>query len=419
MKQLVMLNTRPSSDGKRFQYVIRYVDENGKRRWKSLGHANKRKAERQRAQLAHELRIGYVNPESMTLRRFMIDCLKRTGKQIRESTKDECRSAMEDLIKKTGNMDFLKIRHKHGEMFIRSCLDSGNRPATVAKKMRHLKRMFQLAVDRGQLEENPLGRVKPPKSMKKKVRIFSPDECHRILQASKVYQDGRWVRWDILVVMALVTGMRRGELLNCVWSDIDFDTQTVSVTPKEHTALTWEWLIKDTDRRELPLTKNVLQMLADHQTQQPEGYPYVFVPPARYDHIQLLRNQGKWSLRDARLKVVNNFSRKFEKILKMAGVRKRKFHCLRNTALTNWFANGMSEHDVMTLAGHSSFSTTHEFYLAVADDLVDRARVAAEQSVDKNLAHIWHAPHFLPTIKKADSHKQLSAKNLQNGQEWI
>jgi integrase len=123
--------------------------------------------------------------------------------------------------------------------------------------------------------------------------------------------------------------------------------------------------------------------------------------------------------RDARLKVVNNFSRKFEKILKMAGVRKRKFHCLRNTALTNWFANGMSEHDVMTLAGHSSFSTTHEFYLAVADDLVDRARVAAEQSVDKNLAHIWHAPYFSPTTKKADSYKQLPANDLRNGQGRI
>jgi len=36
----------------------------------------------------------------------------------------------------------------------------------------------------------------------------------------------------------------------------------------------------------------------------------------------------------------------------------------------------MSEHDVMTLAGHSSFATTHAFYLAVADDLVDRARKA-------------------------------------------
>ena len=76
----------------------------------------------------------------------------------------------------------------------------------------------------------------------------------------------------------------------------------------------------------------------------------------------------------------------------MGSVRKRKFHCFRNTALTNWFANGMTEHDVMTLAGHSSFSTTHEFYLAVADDLVDRARIAVEQGVGKDLARIWHAP---------------------------
>ena len=39
-----------------------------------------------------------------------------------------------------------------------------------------------------------------------------------------------------------------------------------------------------------------------------------------------------------------------------------------------WFANGMSEYEVMRLAGHSDFATTHKFYLAVADDLVHRAR---------------------------------------------
>jgi len=41
----------------------------------------------------------------------------------------------------------------------------------------------------------------------------------------------------------------------------------------------------------------------------------------------------------------------------------------------------MSEHDVMVLAGHSSFATTHGFYLAVADDLVDRVRVATAQGL--------------------------------------
>jgi hypothetical protein len=59
------------------------------------------------------------------------------------------------------------------------------------------------------------------------------------------------------------------------------------------------------------------------QAGQPEGYPYVFVPPARYDYIQQeLRAKGKWTYSDSRLKVVNNFSRDFGKILLRASVKK-------------------------------------------------------------------------------------------------
>ncbi|MHC4425111.1 MAG: tyrosine-type recombinase/integrase [Planctomycetota bacterium] len=85
---------------------------------------------------------------------------------------------------------------------------------------------------------------------------------------------------------------------------------------------------------------------------------------------------------------------RFGKILAKANVRRLKFHDFRNTAVSNWFAQGMKEYDVIKLAGHSSFSTTHKFYLAVADDLVDRAREATVKALRKNLAHIWHAPHF-------------------------
>lgn len=160
------------------------------------------------------------------------------------------------------------------------------------------------------------------------------------------------------------------------------------------------WYVKDTDRRTLPLTKEITSLLSQHQSKQPERYPYVFVPPARYDQIQRLRKQGKWTLSDARLKVINNFGRQFGKILKRANVRKRRFHDLRNTALSNWFANGMKEYDVMHLAGHSSFATTHKFYLAVADDLVDRAKQATDKALRQNLAHIWHAPPLVGDIRK-------------------
>jgi len=256
-----------------------------------------------------------------------------------------------------------------------------------------LKRLFKLAVERKQLEEHPLRYLKPPKWRKGKVEVYKPDECERLLRVAR--DDGASLAWALLVYTALITGMRRAELLNLVWADIDFDAQEIQVTPKPDTAETWQWLIKDTDSRDLPLTDDLVAMLAEHQARQPDRYVYVFVPPERYAAIQQLRKQGRWTLSDARLKVINNFRRKFQKLQKEAAVRSHlRFHDLRNTALTSWFANGMSEHDVMRLAGHASFETTHKFYLAVADDLVDRARAAADAGLGQKLRRICGARTF-------------------------
>jgi hypothetical protein len=104
MKELVRLNKRPSSDGSSFTYVLRYTDECGKRRWETLGHSDRRKAEKQQAEKEKELRMGYVDPRSMRLRDFLKDSLAKTGDQIRESTQKEYKSAMNDFIKTIGNI---------------------------------------------------------------------------------------------------------------------------------------------------------------------------------------------------------------------------------------------------------------------------------------------------------------------------
>jgi len=63
--------------------------------------------------------------------------------------------------------------------------------------------------------------------------------------------------------------------------------------------------------------------------------------------------------------------------MKKTGIEKGEFHDLRRTCLTNWLANGLSEFDVMTMAGPASFETTRRFYLAVSSDLLDCARKAS------------------------------------------
>ena len=299
---------------------------------------------------------------------------------------------MNDFIRTIGNVDVQTVSLAHGELYRQTCLDRGNSRATVAKKLRHLKRLFNLAVHRKQLDENPLQHIAMPKVPRKKINIYNDEQCRQILRAAAEYvqerDPKRSIRWDLFITVALATGMRRAELLNCTWRDVDFDAETIEVCRKQSTEETWQWLVKDADHRTLPLTEEIVQMLAAHQAQQAQGYPYVFVPAARYDYIQrVIRTKGTWTLVDSSMKVVNNFRREFRMILNRAGVRRGTFHDFRRTAISMWFANGMSEHDVMVLAGHASFATTHEFYLAVADDLIHRAKAATAQGLRQKLVH--------------------------------
>jgi integrase len=386
MEQLVKLNKRPRCRGRKFTYALRYKDENGKQKCESLGHTNLRKAEQRRAQKEKELQMGYVDPGSMKLRDFMEDSLTKTGDQIRESTMIDYREAMEDFIAVMGDLDYQCVQQTHGECYRQTCLDRGDSPATIAKKLRGLKRFFCLAVQRKQLYENPLQYVKLPKVPRQRIRIYPPEEINRILRAASQFQNADVLEWDLMITLAITTGMRKSELLNMVWSDIDFGEMTIEVTPKKKIDETWEWRIKDTDRRFLPLKKDVSQLLIDLQNRRPERYPYVLVPPGRYDHIQqILRSKGKWTLSNARNKVINNFTKQFNRILAIAHVDKGTFHDIRKTAITDWFRQGLSEYEVMTLAGHANFATTHRFYLAVASDLIDRARKATTHQVSQEL----------------------------------
>ena len=133
MKQLVKLNKRPRCGGRQFTYALRYIGEDGKRRCESLGHTDRRKAERQRAQKERELQMGYAEPGSMRLRGFTEDSLARTGDQIRESTRRIAEAAMNDFVKVIGNIDFQSVTLAHGELYRQSCLDRGNSSATVSK----------------------------------------------------------------------------------------------------------------------------------------------------------------------------------------------------------------------------------------------------------------------------------------------
>lgn len=289
---------------------------------------------------------------------------------------------------------------KQGEQFRQACLDKGNKPNTVSKKIRELHAVFQLAIDRKQLDENPFDNLSKPKSNKNKaIMTYTDDDCDRLVRSASELKEPGSLEWDLVIITALTTGMRKSEILNLVWSDIDFDKMTISIAEKQNTEVTWEWRIKDTDHRTVPLTEELAELLISLQSRSPVGYPYVFVPPVRYTEIQQIRKGGTtkrgktiWTYEDARISILYRFNDLFNEIRKKAGIQEHKtFHDLRRTAITNWFYEVGQEGqkleitEVMRLAGHSKYDTTLKYYLSVKDDLMSRARKAVKYRVGKGV----------------------------------
>jgi len=129
---------------------------------------------------------------------------------------------MKDFVECVGDIDVQEVRYEHGERFIQDCLAQNVSAATTTKKVKHLKRVFQLAEDRGRLDRHPFRRLKPPKVSKRKIRVSTDQECDNLCRIARQYEEkGSRVKWELLIRMCLGTGMRRGELMNTAWRNID------------------------------------------------------------------------------------------------------------------------------------------------------------------------------------------------------
>jgi len=151
--------------------------------------------------------VGSVGDTSLLqLSEFLENSLERSRRQVRENTLRKYASAMRHFIGVIGNIDYRQVKHQHGERFMQTCLDGGNAPATAKKKLTAVKRLFQLGVERGQLDENPLKYVRRPRVPEREIHTYTDEECTRFIEAAGD------PLWNLMIRRALCTGMRRGEL---------------------------------------------------------------------------------------------------------------------------------------------------------------------------------------------------------------
>jgi integrase len=191
---------------------------------------------------------------------------------------------------------------------------------TVNRDIECLRHILYWAVDEGILAANPIARIRLERERRKKKPVLSPEEERKLLPAASPHLRE-------IVIIALDTGMRRGEILNQRWEDVDFSRCLLYVTHSK---------TPEGESREIPLTQRAFALLASRQ--QESGLIFTF--------------EGKPIL---------NLKTGWKAAIRRAGIRYIQFHYLRHTFNTRLLELGVSREVRMALLGHT-FGDTHESY---------------------------------------------------------
>lgn len=352
---------------RRHCWVVRWYASDQKTRYGKVFKTRK-EAVRYAAELQKRVALGKADkPTKVTLHEFLNEHEQVMKGQVAYGTLQDHMGTLRLFEKFIGGKVRLdKIQPRQAETFVADRLACGDSSvATVNKYIRTLRGIFNLAIEpRGYLAEgqNPFVKIKERKVTENKIRCLDLQEYQLLVDAVDLW-------WHSLLSIAYGSGLRRNEILYLTWADIDFEIKRLGVTAKKPTKEIIEWQPKNRRNRIVPISDETVSLLAKMQAYATAGHPYVFISPQRLERIFWRRKHGMWN---SRSEPINNIARKFTEIRTVAGVAKCTIHDLRRSAITNW-ARQLPIQVVQTLAGHSSITTTRNYYLAVRPEDFDSA----------------------------------------------
>ena len=354
---------------RRHSWSVRWFGTDGKRYSKSF--STRKEADRFARQLQQKVLDGKQDkPKEITLGQFRQEHLRLMRGQVAYATlwdQDRALRLFENFI--GSSVKLAQIKPIQAEAFVSERLSSGVAPTTANKDIRALKRIFNLAIEpRGYLSEkqNPFGKIKLRKTTPKPIRYISVEEYRHLLSSA----DNLW--WQAFISLGYVCGLRKREIENLTWSDIDFENQLVFISAKQATEYVFGWEPKDHENRQVPLPEKISRILANLQAESSEGSCYIFISPERVERIQQRIADNRWH---GMSEILNNVLRDFDTIRKRANIPKCTLHDLRRSAITNW-AKHLPIQVVQQLAGHSDITTTRNYYLSVRNEDIDLARTS-------------------------------------------
>ncbi len=202
-------------------------------------------------------------------------------------------------------------------------------PSTVVRYLAALSHAFTVAVKEwGWLDDSPMRKVTKPKEPRGRIRFLNDEERTRLLQACK---DSEHPYLYIVVVMALSTGMRQGEMMNLTWKDVHFEAKKIVLQTT-----------KNGERRVVPLVSHAYDLLLAHSKLRRLDTFLLF--PSQQDPQKPADLRYAW-----------------ETALEAAQVENFRFHDLRHTAASYLAMNGATLAEIAEVLGHKTLQMAKRY----------------------------------------------------------
>lgn len=252
----------------------------------------------------------------------------------------------------------------------------GLAPATVNKVKRSLKAVFNVAKRQlAYIKVNPCDDIREDRLAETDNRYVTPEEFAKLRRACSGQRKPLW--WETFITLCYTAGVRKGEAVHLLWSDIDFDGAAIRIVAKQGIEGVPDWQPKDHDARTIPIPTETVKLLSALRIEAGFGSKMAFVSVLR---VAWMQQQHDANERKEGQATLNNLNRGFGAIAKRADIDDVCLHDLRRSCLTHW-ARKLPSHVTKELAGHSSIETTLRYYVSVREDDMSEARVAVADSL--------------------------------------
>jgi integrase len=351
-----------------YKYVIDLPREGGRRRQESrAGFRTARDAAAARAARQAELRQGLAtDPSRETVAAFVAAWLA-TRRDVRPSSLAAYRRHLARRIAPypIGAIPLGRLRPRDVAAWHAALLDAGFSPRTVLNAHALLAGALRQAVAWGMLARNVASQAPPPRAGAGGPSAWTLDQARRFLAVASGH------RLAILWRLALVTGMRRGELLALRWEDVDLAAGTINVQRTLTTDAAGRRAVGPpktaSAARRIPLAPADVEALRAHRARQ--AAERLRAGPLWQEHGLVVTTPRGAPLPTATLWT------QFRALCAAAAVPPIPFHGLRHTCASLSLALGQHHRIVAERLGHASPATTLAVYTHVAG-AVGRAAAA-------------------------------------------